>query len=514
MSGIRVVPEATTSPLYRVKGQRSRWHYPDSRLTPEHCEILRDVNISERGVAESRYGYAAYNATQLPGGEIGVGLWQGEFADGSTRQVVVTPTAVYSDDGTTRTTITGTALTGGAEDRIRFAFTKDQLILNNAVDAPRTWSGSLVANTAALTGIPFTKCTDMMVHQNLLMAVGTTESSILQPTRIRWCDINRETYVVDITTWRSTNRYEIYDGGPAIVGCVDNWGKALIFKKDGMYPGSIVYGVVGSYDFQLDKPLRGFSPIAKHSLVARPEFVFGIAREGAFVVRPDMTFELINLDDTTDWFATNQSRLLYAQACIREKDHQVRTLMSSANNSSGHNRVLVWDWETGDVWWDRPTVAMNFAQRVVVSNAELDWFVSTTGYLYQGNKSTYTSDAGAGIPWQIRMSPNDLGLPGKAKHIISLRTYYKKRTGGQTVVVSAHLDEGRSRRVASTLTMGAGDTWNPSFKWNSGHSWSQEDARVGDTYVNRIAETIAPEWTSSNPAGIIGYQVEFVPLEG
>ena len=63
---LRVTDEAVvTTPMFRVRGQVSRWNYPHTRLTPEHCEILQDVNISEEGVAQSRYGTAKYNTALI-----------------------------------------------------------------------------------------------------------------------------------------------------------------------------------------------------------------------------------------------------------------------------------------------------------------------------------------------------------------------------------------------------------------------------------------------------------------
>ena len=199
MTELRVSdPEAVTSPIYRIKGQRSTWIYPDSRLTPEHCEILRDVNISERGIAQSRFGYTLYSQTQLSGGEQVVGLWQGTFANGNVRQVVVTPTAVYSDDGTTRVNITGSALTGGNDDRCQFLFLKDQLIIDNQVDAPRVWNGddTTPTNTSVLATVPFTRAEVIVTHQNLLMALGTTEGGTKYPSRVRWFNINPPTYTL------------------------------------------------------------------------------------------------------------------------------------------------------------------------------------------------------------------------------------------------------------------------------------------------------------------------------
>ena len=512
----RVTPGVQTSRVFRIRGQRARWRYPHDRLAPENCTVLQNVNLSERGTAESRAGYDYYNSTVLSGGEAVVGLYEATFAAGTTKRVVVTPTKVYTDTGSARVNITGSALTGAADNLCQFVFLKDQVVFNNTVDAPRVWAGddTTPTNTAALSGIPFTAAVGMMTHQNLLVFAGTTESGVYYPTRLRWCDISRTTYTVDITSWPTANRYEIYDGGPKIIGCVDNWGTAFIFKEDGVYPGHIQYDQLGHYDFRLDEPRRGFTPVSRMSLVARPEFVFGAAREGLFVVTPDLSVRIVNSDDVNTWLALNQGRWQYSQAFVREKDHQVRLLCSASGNTTGHDKILVWDWETDDVWLDVPKDKMNFGAIVMVANEDLDWLGSLAGYLYQGNKSTYTSDAGAQFSWRIKMAPNDLGFPGTDKLVINIKTIYRKRSGSQTVNFQCSIDEGQQGPIKDTLTLRAGYRWNTGVKWNSGKKWPSSGVRPLDTYINRVCTTIEPEWYSDFSANIEGYQVEFVPLEG
>ena len=510
----RVSSQTQTSSIIRIKGQRSRWFYPDQRLTPQYCEIMRNIDLSERGVAHSRYGYAKYNDTQLTGGEAVTGLVETTFANGDKKRVVVTPTKVYTDTGSARVDITGTDLTGTADDRVQFAFIKNQLVINNGVDATRVWTGDDTSpvNTADLTGIPYTKTKGIFTHKNLLLVYGTTESGTYNPTRVRWCDISRTDFVVDINTWLNKNRYEIYDGGTAIVGAVDNWGTALFFKEDGMYPGEIFYDQLGFFDFRLANPIRGFSPVAQHSIVARPEFVCGIAREGIFAIRPDLSFELVNTDDITDFFKLNQDRLKYAVAQVRERDHQVRFLVTGG--TSGFDQIVVWDWETGDTWIDLPSDIMNFATRIVDSTGvERDLYGSLDGYLYVGNNSSYTTDDGTGFTWRIKMSPNDLGMPGRSKHILNVRTLYRKREGQQSITFRANIDEGRGSTYEEVVTIGSGLAWNDGNQYNTGLKWPGAGALRADVFVNRVCETIAPEWTGNDPASIEGYIVEFIPLE-
>jgi hypothetical protein len=129
-----VAPGVLHSPIYRIRGQRSRWQYPDERLTPEHCEELTNINLSEFGYADVRGGYTKYNATILAEGRA-VGIFQPTYTTGK-QVIVVTPTKVHRDTGLARTDITGalTLDTGGNDNRYRAAFIRDKLVLTNGVD--------------------------------------------------------------------------------------------------------------------------------------------------------------------------------------------------------------------------------------------------------------------------------------------------------------------------------------------------------------------------------------------
>ena len=80
----RISQQTTTSPIFRVRGQRSRWFYPDQRLTPEHCEVMRNIDLSERGVAHSRFGYGDYTTQgQLSPSESVVGIKEVTYSSGT-----------------------------------------------------------------------------------------------------------------------------------------------------------------------------------------------------------------------------------------------------------------------------------------------------------------------------------------------------------------------------------------------------------------------------------------------
>ena len=511
----RVTPGAYTSGIFKLRGQKSRWRYPDPRVGPEDCIKLENVDLSRRGTVRSRRGWTKYNSTVLAGSEQAVGLWRGEFSSGATKTVVVTPTAVYSDNGTTRVTITGTALTGTTADKAHFAYAQGKLLFTNGVDQVRTWDGddSTPHNTAALTGMPWTKAKDIMIHKNLLFAMGLTEGGTYYPTRIRWCDINRTTFAIDITNWPTANRYEVYDGGAAILAGVDCWGKAMIVKEDGLYPGEITYGPLGYYSFSLGAPRRGFTPLGRDAVVARPEFLCIAAQEGLMVFDPGLEMRLVNSDDYQAWLELNQDRLQYAQLYVRESEHQVRLLCAGGTCTTGYDTAVVWDWQSGALWMDKFAQKVNCGTSIFDSGTEYDLFGGTDSYLYKGNVSGATKDDDEQIAWTINTHPNDLGLPGRQKHVLNVRTLYRYRSGAGTATLRVLVDEGRDNPIVDPFSMGSGLKWNSGVTWNSGLVWPGGGIRYHDTYVNRICETVSLALSGDTPASIEGYQVEYVILE-
>ena len=517
MPAPHIAPGVTTSRSYTIKGQRSRWLYPHERLDPESTQTLTNINLSERGAAEVRKGYTTYNSTQLSGGEAVTGLIQANWKGTGLKQLVVTPTKVYIDDGTTRTNVTGSlSLTaGGNEDRIRWAFIRDKVVATNGKD--ETWTkdgtfGGSPSNAAALTGMPWTTCEDLIEHQGLLVAFAPTESGTKYPTRLRWSDINSRTWVPDITSWPDDNRYELYEGSAAIVGAVDNFGLVMCFKEDGLYPGKIgSQGKLGFLEFVPSTPIRGFSPIEKHSIIARPEFVFGVAREGAFIIDRELNVHIITLDIMDEWKALNETRLKYAMSFIREEDHQIRTILSGTGNSTEHDLVLVYDWETQDVWFDKPVDAMNACARLVVDDVEYDWLGDASGFIYRGN--TGTTDNGDGFAWEIRTAPNDLGAPGRTKTIHYVRTIMAAQDGQQSIDMSVFRDQGALEPRRKTIKLFTGNTFNSGKTYNRGTKYPAAANSIDRFFVNRSAETIDIRWKGNAPASIRGYQVEFVVEE-
>lgn len=510
-----VMPDAYKTQTFRIRGQ-SALVYPDQRLTPEHCVLLRNINIGENSLATTRNGYDEFNTAQITETAVAkaiTGLFQFPFKAG-TKNVEMAGTKIYADDGTTRTDLTGTAQTLGAENRYRAVFMQNKMIATNGTDVPVTWDGTVSATQIVdFTGTPFTKCEDLVLHQNVLVALNTTESSVKQTTRARWCDIDGENFTVDVSSWPSGNRYEIYhDGAPIIGGCDFN-GILLVFKSDGMYPSQLTADF-GRFEMVILKEgvKRGFEPVAKHSIIAHPQFAWVVARDGCYIIAPDLTMRnIIRPHIQSDWDALNKSRLQYAVSHVRQEDHQVRTYLSSANNASGHDLVLVYDWEEDNAWFDELTDAVNYAASWVVSSSEYDMLGTTNGYVMQGNNGT--TDNGTNIDWEIKMAPNDFGLPNKAKQVVKVDILYRPLSGQRNISYEIIIDQGRETSVSGTLPIAINLKWNTRLKWSSGLKWPGGTQVAIPIFVNRNNTTIQPRLFGNARASIVGYNVSLVPLE-
>lgn len=519
-------PGLITSPLYRPRTY-SGLQYPDPALSPEDCPVFENMNKTRRGTFARRNGFLRYNSTQITESSAAkavTGIAQPTFKSGTTVIVETAGTKVYTDDGTTRSDITGSlTLTNNAEKRLRSTFIQDQLIATNGLD--ETWKYTGSGNASALAGVPWTTCADIMSHRNLLVAMDTTESGTRYPTRVRWPDITSlSKFTIDITTWPTDNFYEVYPDGAAITGGVDAFGRVLVFKRDGMYPlrfdsstGFIEATMVEN------EQVRGIDFIAKNSIIARPEFAWAVARDGMYRIEPNGAggFKMTNVilpHQEDAWVDINKSRLQYAVSWFRDEDTQVRTLISGDGNNSGHDEVWVYDWSSGQVWIEKPADSINVAAQVFVSDVAYDFQGTVDGYVNQADNGT--SDNGTSISFDIEMAPNDCSqteareFSGKKKDIVNIITEYREQSGGlQTVNLSVDIDQGTKNARTTNLTLGTSLTWDSGLSWDSGLTWPGGTNGAKIFFVNRLAETIAPRWQGSDNFELIGYRVQFRPTE-
>lgn len=150
---------------------------PDAGLSAVSNVRTRDGNIERCGGDTAIYSAPAVTP-----------YYVAAYASGSSRFVVhAGAAAVYVDDGTTRTDITGTAPTGASGNRWTGGTLNGVLILNNGVDKPMYWGGNVANNLATLTGWDSSwKCAVMRPWKNYLFALDVTKTSTRYPHMVKW----------------------------------------------------------------------------------------------------------------------------------------------------------------------------------------------------------------------------------------------------------------------------------------------------------------------------------------
>ena len=235
-----------------------------------------------------------------------------------------------------------------------------------------------------------------------------------------------------------------------------------------------------------------------------------MARDGAYVVGPDLQPRNISLPIQNEWFNDlNQGRIQYAVSWVRQRDKQVRTLLSSDVSNAGFDRVMVWDWDTDDVWIDELPIAMNYGDSWILANTEYDMLGSVNSFTFQANDSRKTSDNGTNINWLAKSAPNDLGLPGREKNIIKVDTIYRPRPSQKNISFSLIRDQGNDLPVIDTLDIEIDQTWNSGLKWNSGLVYPGGTEDVTTTFINRNAQTVQAQYSGDVDVELIGYRVHF-----
>lgn len=106
-------------------------------------------------------------------------------APGNQYWVHATTSGLFADNGSTRTTITGSALTGSAADKFTSCVLGGVLVINNGADVPQYWGGSGTA--AALTAWDSSwRCKALRSFKNYLIALNVTKSGVNYGSMVKW----------------------------------------------------------------------------------------------------------------------------------------------------------------------------------------------------------------------------------------------------------------------------------------------------------------------------------------
>lgn len=95
--------------------------------------------------------------------------------------------STYADNGTTQTDITGTSLTGTADNRFTSCVLGGVYVQNNQADVPSFWAGDTGTNLATVTGWNSAwRCKSLRSFKQYLLALNVTKSTTNFGSMVKW----------------------------------------------------------------------------------------------------------------------------------------------------------------------------------------------------------------------------------------------------------------------------------------------------------------------------------------
>lgn len=323
--------------------------------------------------------------------------------------------AVYVDDGTTRTDITGTAPTGAIDNRWTGGTLNGVLVLNNGVDKPMYWGGNVANNLATLTGWDTNwKCAVLRPHKNYLVALDFTKSATRYPNMVKWSAAADPGTVP--SSWDEADatidagEIDLSDSPGSIVDAIPLGDTLIIYKETSMY--AMTY-IGGQYIWQFSKLPGEYGMLARgcgcvipagHLVLSRGDVVVHSGQGAQSILSGKMRRWLFNSMDSTYFarsFVVSNPAMSEAWICF-----------PTANNDTC-NRALIWNWQDS-------TFAIRELDRVTYGCSGV--FAFNVDGSWAGDSRTWDTDATAWSQADMTASQAGIIMCSSAPSILAMDT--------------------------------------------------------------------------------------------
>ena len=103
-----------------------------------------------------------------------------------------------------------------------------------------------------------------------------------------------------------------------------------------------------------------------------------------------------------------------------------------------------------------------------------------------------------------------MGLPGVDKEMGMITTFFIDKVGVTTVNLDVFRNEKRQPKKTFTLDIGLSQTYDAGLLYDLGFTYGgNETPQNTSSFINRLSETIQPEWTGVEDLELTGYQIQY-----
>lgn len=269
---------------------------------------------------------------------------------GSNYWVHVGANAAYSDDGSTQTNITGTALTGSPNQKITSCVLGGVLIINNQADRPKYWAGS--GNLANLTGWTSThRCKALRSFKNYLIALNVTKGSTNYASMVKWSHAAAPGFIPD--SWdesdatKDAGELDVAETDDEIVDGLALGNTFIIYKQRSRY-GMQYLG--NNSIFRVFKLPGGFGALTQNCVADTPNGHV-VLTNGPDVIRHYANEpQSIIQGKWRRWLESNIDPSNYGNSfVVSNRDKSEVWVCIPTTGNTWPNVALVWNWND-DTW--------------------------------------------------------------------------------------------------------------------------------------------------------------------
>ena len=296
-------------------------------------------------------------------------------------------TAVFVDDGTTRTDITGTAPTGAIDNKWTGGSLNGVFVLNNGVDKPMFWGGDTGVNLATLTGWDATHlCAALRPFKNFLIALDVTKGATRYPHMVKWSDIAVPGAIP--TSWDATSpaldagENDLAETSDLLVDCMPLGDVNIIYKERSMYAMSYVGA---PYIFRFQR-LPGESGMLARGCAVNTPLGHVVLTAGDVVVNNGTGVQSIANGAVRSYIFNNIDSTNYKRAFVTANPQKNEVWICFPFGSSETcNKAMVWNW-IDKTWGVRTLTDVTYGAFGQIN-------VGTSATTWAGDSESWETDA-------------------------------------------------------------------------------------------------------------------------